>query len=65
MAIELIAKIKPKNGKDFALVDSEDIQHNESRLADIMPVFLTEAEYEALDKAGKINPKTPYFIKEE
>ena len=26
MAIELISKIKPKNGKDFPLVDAIDVQ---------------------------------------
>ena len=29
MAVELISKIKPKNGGDFKLVDVEDIEYNE------------------------------------
>ena len=28
MAVELISKIKPKNGGDFKLVDVEDIEYN-------------------------------------
>ena len=65
MAIELIAKIKPKNNGGFALVDAEDVECGDGRLSELMPVFLYEEEYERLEKAGKINPKTPYFIKEK
>lgn len=62
MAIELIAKIKPKNGGNFAMVDAEDIAYKDGRLPDYMPVWLTQEEYDALDE---ISPTTPYFIYEQ
>lgn len=62
MAIELIAKIKPKNNGTFALVDAEDVQVGDKRLPDILPVFMTKAEYDALETK---NPETLYFIVEE
>lgn len=62
MAIELISKIKPKNNGTFPLVDAIDIEYKDGRITDYMPVYLTEEEYNALKVAGKLNPKTPYFI---
>ena len=43
MAIELISKIKPKNSGDFAIVDAEDIQVDDSG----------KRLNEALEEAGK------------
>ena len=65
MAIELIDKIKPKNGGKFPMVDAEDVACGDARLSDYLPVFLTQAEYDALAAAGGLNPKTPYLIKKE
>lgn len=65
MAIELIAKIKPKNNGGFPLVDAIDIEYKEGRLTDYMPIALTQEEYNALKDSGKLNPKTPYLIIEE
>lgn len=39
MAIELISKIKPKNGGNFAMVDAEDVEMPDgTRLSDFNPV---------------------------
>lgn len=62
MAVELIDKIKPKNGGSFAMVDAEDIAYKGARLPDFLPVAMTQEEYDALEEAGKINPNTPYII---
>lgn len=65
MAIELIAKIKPKNNGNFPMVDAEDVAYKEGRIADYMPICLSRAEYEALVAEGNINNTTPYLIREE
>lgn len=65
MAIELISEIKPKNGGDFPMVNANYIAYKDGRLPEYMPVFLTQAEYDALAAAGEINPNTPYHIREE
>lgn len=65
MAIELIAKIKPKNGGSFAMVDAEDVAYKDGRLIDYMPVCLTQEEYDALVADGNINENTPYLIRRE
>ena len=44
---------------------SEDISHEGDKLADAMPVYITQAEYDARVAAGSINPDTPYFIQKE
>lgn len=63
MAIYLIDKIKPKNGGSFPMVDAEDVLLPDgTRLTSILPVFVTEEEYAAMEKAGTINQDTTYFI---
>ena len=62
MALPLADKIKPKNNGGFALVDAVDIEHNGVRLSEIWPEKLTQAEYDALVAAGKMNPNTYYVI---
>ena len=62
MPIELIDKIKPKNGQAFTLVDAEDVEFKGGRLSEYIPVALTQEEYNALAEAGQINAKTPYMI---
>ncbi len=65
MPINLIDKIKPANNGKFAMVDAEDVEYKEGRLTEYLPVPLTQAEYDALVQAGKVNPKTPYLIIKE
>ena len=62
MAIEVIGTIVPKNNGDFPVVDTPHIGHNGGRLADFIPVCLTQEAYNALEAAGQINTKTPYLI---
>lgn len=63
MAIELIDKIKPKNNGSFAMVDAVDVElPNGERLTSVLPVFVTEEEYAAMEAAGAINPNIPYYI---
>lgn len=55
MAIELIAKIKPKNNGSFAMVDAEDVETPDGgRLLDYLPVILTQSEYDTLVDGGTI-----------
>lgn len=55
MAIELIAKIKPKNNNTFAMVDAEDVETPDGgRLTDYLPIILTQSEYNTLINGGTI-----------
>lgn len=69
MAIELISKIKPKNGGTFPMVDAEDVlMPDGSRLSNIdsyiggMFVSLTQSEYDALVAAGTVDANKYYLI---
>ena len=71
MAIELIAKIKPKNNQSFAMVDAEDVEMPDgSRLSDFMKVLsksvsavpLTQEDYNKLVADGTVDTDTIYFI---
>lgn len=64
MSIELIAKVKPKNGGKFALMDAEDVEMpNGSRLSEQpMIVTMTQSEYTALEEAGEVDPTVIYMI---
>lgn len=65
MAIELIAKIKQKNGGDFFLVDAEDVELNGKPISDYIGVALTQEEYDELLANGKLVSTTQYFIYED
>ena len=43
-------------------IDAEDVFHEDVRLSEIWPVYLTQAEYDALVSAGEMNPNTHYVI---
>lgn len=63
MALPLADKIKPKNGGTFALVDAADVELPDGgRLTDVLPVFVSEEEYAAMEKAGTIDPNVSYYI---
>ena len=63
MALPLADKIKPKNGGTFALVDAADVElPGGGRLTDVLPVFVSEEEYAAMEKAGTIDPNVSYYI---
>lgn len=65
MPITIIDTIKPKNGGKFPIVEAQDVSCGDARLSELLPVCLTQAEYDALAAAGTLNPKTPYFIKKK
>ena len=66
MAIELISKIKPKNGGNFAMVDAEDVEMPDgTRLPAHLPIALSRADYEALCTSGNIDEAKLYFIVED
>lgn len=60
MAIELIAKIKPKNNGDFRLVDAEDIDYNGQSLKDLLDTGLLQEDEvrAAVAKYLRDNPVT-------
>ena len=60
MALKIYQTIKPSG--NFPAVEAVDVQVGDKRLPDILPVFLTKAEYDALENK---NPETLYFIVEE
>ena len=63
MAIELIDKIKQKNGKSYKLVDAEDVDLHDGRdLSKLTPLVKTKAEYEAMKEAGTLDEEQVYFI---
>lgn len=70
MAIELIDKIKPKNGGDFPMVEAADVAlpdgtRLDAAIVSITPVYLTQSAYDALVEAGTYGPNTLYFILED
>lgn len=64
MAIELIDKIKPKNGGSFPMVDAEDVACGDGRLPDFLPVVVSQEEYDQMVADGTVNENTLYFVKE-
>jgi hypothetical protein len=79
MAIELIDKIKPKNGGSFPLVEAADVEMPDGKRLDqiagkikdensgaaIRVWFGTEAAYEALESAGLVEDDVWYNILED
>lgn len=65
MPIFLIDKVKPKNNGKFPIADAEDVAFKEGRIPDYMPEAVTQAEYEAREKAGQIVDTKPYLIIKE
>ena len=65
MPIFIIDKIKPKNNGKYPIADAEDVAFKEGRIPDYMPEAVTQAEYEALEAAGKIIETKPYLIIKE
>lgn len=65
MAIELISKIKPKNGGNFPMVDAEDVlMPNGKRLSDLLIEVVTQIEYDALVDADTVDDSVLYLIRE-
>lgn len=62
MSIPITDKFKPKGAGGYPLMDAEDVEYKGGRLPDYLPEPLTQAEYNALAAAGKLNPVTPYLI---
>lgn len=63
MAIQLIDKIKPKNNGSFPMVDAEDVELPDGRrLTSVLPVFVTEEEYNAMEAAGTVDPNISYYV---
>lgn len=50
---------------DDVVMTSENVSHKDITLAEAMPVYLDQAEYDARVAAGSIKPDTPYFIQKE
>ena len=65
MPIFLIDKIKPKGGGNFAMADAEDIAFKDGRIDAYMPEAVTQAQYNELEKAGKLVATKPYLIIKE
>lgn len=65
MPIFIIDKIKPKNNGKYPIADAEDVAFKEGRIPDYMPEAVTQAEYEAREKAGQIVATKPYLIIKE
>lgn len=71
MAIELISKIKPKNGASYPMVDAADVEmpdgsrlsdFHESIMASIQMQAVTPEFYEEMRKAGTLDPRVCYLI---
>ena len=65
MAIGITDKFKPKNDANFALMDAEDIEFQDGRLPDYIPICLTQEKYDALKASGNLSANTPYLIVEK
>ena len=71
MAIELISKIKPKNGATYPMVDAADVampdgtrldEFQQSVLASIKMQAVTPEWYEEMRVAGTLDPNVCYLI---
>ena len=50
---------------DYPAVKAEDVEYQGKRLPSLLPVCVTQEEYDAMVADGTINDDTLYFIKEE
>lgn len=76
-SIDLISGIRPKNNGKFPLVNAKDVQVDndgtrlDAKINEILlripssAVIMTEAEYSAAVKAGKVDPNTIYLVTKE
>lgn len=71
MAIELISKIKPKNGQSYPMVDAADVEMPDGtrlgdfyesvmRTVEIMPI--SQERYYEMQQAGTVDPNVVYLI---
>lgn len=61
----ILEKIKQTTGKNYALVDAEDVEMPDgSRLPAAIPTLvpITQDEYNALEAEGEIDPTAYYMI---
>lgn len=66
MPILIIDKIKPANGGNFPMVDAQDVAMPDgTRLDQVMPIFLSQSDYDALVEAEQVDEKRMYMIVEE
>lgn len=67
MPINLIDKIKPKNGGAFAMVDAEDVEMpNGGRLSQFIPMqIVTQAQYDEMEENDTIPDGIVFGILEE
>lgn len=62
MAIPINDKLKPRNDAGFAIVDANDVEYQNGRLPDFLPICVTQDQYDAWRRQGKLNDNTPYLI---
>lgn len=71
MAIELISKIKPKNGASYPMVDAKDVampdgtrlsDFQQSVMSSVQIVAMTQDKYYEMQAAGTLEPNTAYLI---
>lgn len=61
MALKIYDKLKPQG--NYPAVDAADVAlPNGARLTSVIPVYVTEEQYAALEAAGEIDPDATYFI---
>lgn len=77
--IDLISGLRPKNGGSFPLVDAKDVRvDDDTRMSDVAGKVvdqgdgtaysvrvISQADYEALEQAGTVDPATLYFVEED
>ena len=77
--IDLISGLRPKHGGNFPLVDSKDVRVDDTtRLSDVAGRVvdtgsrtaysvrvISQADYEAMEQAGTVDPATLYFVEED
>ena len=60
--IELGAGLTQMGTNNFPLMRAKDIEYNDGRLTDFMPVYVTKEEYDELVASGNVQKNVPYFI---
>ena len=62
MSVEVVGKIVPKNNNKFFLMDADKVEYEGKPLTNVIPIPVTQEEYDALKAAGQINDERYYII---
>ena len=60
--VELGAGLTQMGDNTFPLMRAKDVEYQDGRLTDFMPVYVSEEEYKQLEADGLVKENVPYFV---